>query len=491
MPRRLLHTGVPNLDLILGGGILREDVILIMGLAGTGKTTLCLQMLFATAAAGENVIYVSTVSEPAQRLLRHVRSFSFYDESLIGQRVFLLNAYPLIKQSLSAVSDALVRSVQEHQASVVAIDGLMSFHDLHPNRTEVRTFIYDLGATLGAYQCTTIVTSSAVAAAAEHEFPEFTMADGIIVLETEDVGAQSLRRIRIRKMRGLDPLLGKHSFRIDSHGITVYPRLESVFTPGDVGLSGERISTGMAELDALMSGGPRASSVTLLAGALGTGKTLAALQFIMEGVTKGERSVFVGFRETPQQLVDKARFFQLDLETARQDGRLEIIQRAPVDLDLDRVTWEILETLERVAPRRVVIDSISELEEATSTARSARGFMAALSGWLRNHQISTLVITEVPQVVGPELDFSGTPLAILAENLVFMRWVEFRSDMYRVLSVLKMRDSMYDASIRQYVITDHGLRVLRPSETAEGLLAGIARITSEMRRTPRRREDRA
>lgn len=488
--RSLLHTGVPNLDLILGGGIPREDVLLVIGLAGTGKTTLCLQTLFHAARSGENGIYVSTVSEPAAKLLRHVRGFSFYDEKLIGKRVFLLSAYPIIKQSLEAVSSSLVRAVQEHHAGLVVIDGLISFHDLHPGAQEVRTFIYELGAMLATLNCTTIVTSSGVAEAVEHEFPEFTMADGIIVLETQDLGAQTLRRIRVRKMRGSDPLLGKHAFRIDDRGITVYPRLESVFSPGDVGLSSERLSTGMPELDTLMGGGPRANSMTVLAGALGTGKTLASLQFIMEGAKRGEKGVFIGFRETRQQLIDKARFFHIDLEGALRDGRVEILRRAPVDLDIDQVTWEMLETLERVAPRRVVIDSISEIDEATSAARPARGYMAAFAGSLRNRHVTALIVKEVAQMIGSELDFSGTPLAILAENLVLMRWVEFRSEMYRILSVLKMRDSAYDATIRQYAITDTGLHVLQPIETAEGLLTGIARISSEMRRASRRGEER-
>ncbi len=479
----LLHTGIPNLDRLLGGGIPREDVILVIGLAGTGKTTLCLQILFHAAAAGENVIYVSTVSEPAHRLIRHIRSFSFYDEQIVGTRLFLLSAYPLIKENLAAVSEALIRGVQEHRATVVVIDGLMSFHDLYPDRPEVRTFIYELGAALAAYQCTTIVTSSGISASVEYQFPEFTMADDIIVLEAEDVGAQSLRRIRIRKMRGMDPLTGKHSFQIDKSGLTVYPRLEAIFTPRDIGLSHDRVPTGLPELDVLMNGGPRARSVTLLAGALGTGKTLAALHFLMEGVARDERGVFIGFRETRQQLLDKASSFHIDLGGAVKGGYVEIFHRAPVDLDLDRVTWEMLETLERVAPRRVVIDSISEIEEATSRSRPARGYMAALAGWLQHHLTTTLVVEEVPQVIGPELDFTGTPLAVLSENLVFLRWVEFRGEMYRVLSVLKMRDSAFDASIRQYVIDDHGLRVRRPSETAEGVLAGITRITAEMRRT--------
>jgi len=70
---------------------------------------------------------------------------------------------------------------------------------------------------------------------------------------------------------------------------------------------------------------------------------------------------------------------------------------------------------------------------------------------------------------------------VLAENLLLMRYVEFRGDLYRIISVLKMRDTDHDHSIRQYDITKAGIRVLAKMESAEGVLTGIARLPSEMR----------
>jgi circadian clock protein KaiC len=487
-PAPLLATGIPNLDRVLGGGFPAEDVLLVLGQAGTGKTTLCLQMLCHAARRGQNVVYVSTVSEPATKLLRHMRSFRFFDESLIGRNLFFLSAYPIIKQSLEAVFDALVQMVQEHHAAVVVIDGLMSLHDLHPNAPEVRTFIYELGAVLATLNCTTIVTSSGWAPVDQQQFPEYTMADGIVELATKDLGPQTVRRLRVRKIRGQTPLLGEHSLQIDENGIAIYPRLESVATSVDVGISPEKMPTGMNELDALMSGGPRAGSLTLIAGGLGTGKTLASLQFIMAGAARGERGLFIEFRETQQQLIDKARIFGYDLGAAISAGQIEIIRRLPVDLDVDKVTWNVFEAIDRFAPRRVVIDSITEVQDALPPDRYVRGFMSALAGQLHDRHITSFIVHEIPEVVGTELEFSDTSLAALSENLILMRWVEFHSEIYRILSVLKMRESAYDSSIRQFVITDRGLQVLQRMETAEGLLTGIARSTSEQRRRPRREE---
>jgi len=486
-PIQVLATGIPNLDRVLGGGVPRQDVLLILGLAGTGKTTLVLQMLSNAARRGENVLYVSTVSEPPTKLFRHSRSFRFFDEALIGKRVFVLDAYPLIKQGLGAFGDALVTAVKQFRASVVAIDGLMSIHDLSPTVVDVRTFIYELGATLATLNCTTLVTSSGIAPTAEQQFPELTMTDGILRLETYSVGLQTFRRLHVQKVRGASPLLGQHSFQIDLSGVTVYPRLEAVFSSRNLGLQMERVATGMPELDALMSGGPRAGSVTLLAGTTGTGKTLAGLQFLMEGVRRGEKGLYVSFQETGQQLIDKARLFNIDLASAVESRRVGIFHRTPVDLNLDQISWEMLQEVERLGPTRLVFDNTIDIEQMLAAGRDARGYLTALTGTLEEKGITSVVVREVPGEVGAELDFSGSALAVLAENLILMRWIEYRGNMYHILSVLKMRNSRFEPGLRQYIINDQGLRVLGASESAEGLLTGIARLRGGFFRPPSER----
>jgi circadian clock protein KaiC len=265
----------------------------------------------------------------------------------------------------------------------------------------------------------------------------------------------------------------------------VYPRSESIFQPVDVGLKEARVESGLPELDRMMGGGPRMGSITFLAGALGTGKTLTGLHFLMAGVSHGESGVFVGFRESPRQLMDKARGFGLDLEGAIASGRVTLIYRAPVDLVADEIAWEIRRELLRLKPARLIIDNFSVLERSVPEEAERHGFFAALAGTLEGLEVTSLLTREISQFVGPELDFSDTPLAALAENLVLLRWVEYRSEIFRIISILKMRDSPYDASIRQYTIDERGFRILEPLETAEGLLTGIARLPAEARRKPR------
>lgn len=162
----MIETGVPNLDLILGGGIPDGDLLLVTGQAGTGKTTLALQVGFHTASQGRNVLYVSTVSEPVTRLIRHIRSFAFYDESAIGKSLLIFSAYPLIEQGLDAVVRALSEAVKEHRAALLVIDDLAALRDVRPDAAAFRAFVYDLGSTLATRDSTVVMTTSAVPSAA-------------------------------------------------------------------------------------------------------------------------------------------------------------------------------------------------------------------------------------------------------------------------------------------------------------------------------------
>lgn len=477
----MLETGVPNLDRILGGGVPAGDVLLIVGPAGSGKTTLALQMAFHCSAAGRKTLYASTLSETPNRVLKHTRGLAFYDESVIGRHLFLLDVYPVVKRGLAAVRDALVRAVGEHGAELLVLDGLTALHDLYPGSAALRTFLYELGAALAALECTGVLTSSRTDAGDGDGAVEFTMADGIVKLDRRHVGARTLRSIRAEKMRGRAPVSGDHALRIDGGGVTAFPRIESLYAPGTVGLRTERTPSGLAELDGMMNGGLPAGSATVLAGALGTGKTLTCLHFVMEGVRRGEKVMLAAFRETPEQLMDKARVFGMDLESAVREGRAAIFHRPAIEMVVDELTFELWSELDLFGPQRLALDSVVELEYAILEPGRQRGYLTALVELLRTRGVTSVFTVETPQVVGPELDFSGTTMAVLAENLVLLRNVQFRAALVSIISILKMRDSAFDSSIRQYRVTDRGIDVVPPSETTEGLLAAIARLPIEAR----------
>jgi circadian clock protein KaiC len=95
---------------------------------------------------------------------------------------------------------------------------------------------------------------------------------------------------------------------------------------------------------------------------------------------------------------------------------------------------------------------------------------------LRNLGATSVFIREIAQITAPSLDFSDTPISVTADNLLFCRHVELRGRLHRILSVLKMRESGFDPYVREFVVTDAGIRVLDPVNSAEGLLTGAARV---------------
>jgi circadian clock protein KaiC len=476
-----LPSGVPNLDLLLGGGVPAGNLMLLVGQAGSGKTTLALQSAFHTAAQGSVVCYVSTTSEPSGRLLEHARSYEFYDERVLGRRLFLISVYPLIEQGLDAVRAAMEREVREHGATLLILDGLTTISELEPDPRERRRFVYVLGAMLSTLGCTLLVTSSRTDATGSQGLAEFTMADVLVKLTQTVIGTRSERQLQVVKVRGQSPVLGIHTVSLDRLGLTIFPRFEALAYTGEIRAPRERTTTGVAEIDAMISGGLPAGSVTALAGSVGTGKTLLALQFLLEGARTGQKGLFVSARETRAELIDKARSFGYDLETPLADGSILFEYLPPVDLLIDRAMNIIAETLARGDCRRCVVDGIEQMMEAIAGESRRRTMMDVLAGLLRSRGVTAVIPVAVSQIVGPELDLEHTPMAALAQNLILLRYVEYRGELHRILSLLKVRDSDFDPSIRRYTITGSGLRVLARTDDADALLTGIARLASEAR----------
>src|SRR5690606_17167517 len=122
--QRLLSTGVPGLDRLLGGGLLSASLYLLEGRAGAGKTILASQIAFHRAAMNDKVVYVTLVAEAHGKLLNHLRQLSFFDEAAIGRSIVLLSgSRPLLTSGLDGLMSFLVDVVRDHQPSFMVLDG--------------------------------------------------------------------------------------------------------------------------------------------------------------------------------------------------------------------------------------------------------------------------------------------------------------------------------------------------------------------------------
>ena len=502
-------TGVPNLDVILGGGLSRGALVIVMGAPGSGKTILANQIAFSGAQQGRGALVFTALSESTGKLVAHMRSFRFFDEDLLGDRIQFLSMQQFLKQGLAGASDEVVALARQNRAGMVVLDGFRGMRGTAANPQEAREFLYDIGTALSVIGATTIVTSEADPRDPAF-FPESTTADAIIGLHYEVRGVRQLRRIEAIKVRGAAPMPGLHGMAIGDRGVVVYPRVEarvvlesrqsasermlSAAAPenavpldaGETVASGNGENTGRAtfdlpELDTMLNGGLNRNTSTLVLGSPGAGKTTMAMRFALAGVERGEHVVFLGFHETPQQLLMKADALGTgsQLREALASGKLTLIRMAPVELNPDIVSDQLLRLLDETHATRLVVDSITELREAASVpdAGRAQQYLTALMEAIRRRNVTAVFTREVRHAIISELDFTNEPTSPMAENVLLLQQLVFRGQLRRVLSILKMRFSNYDSTLREYTITPgETLRVLERFESGEGLLTAMGEM---------------
>ncbi len=470
-----LPTGVAGLDRVLHGGLLRGALYLVTGGPGTGKTVLCSQVAFHRAAAGENVLYVTAFSEAHARLLSNLESFSFFDRSLVQSRITLLSAVSALESGgLEHFHALLSQAVRTHRASLLIIDSLGSVSELAPSPFTYRKFLRELGTLLSLVGCTALLISPQ---SEDSENLEPFLADGIIDLKLRIRRMRQTRELAVRKFRGSAHLGGEHIFEIGDSGFCVYPRREALPLPRELDppATSQKSRFGIPGLDDMLRGGVPPASVTALLGAPGSGKTLLGLHLLAEGLRTGQRCLYFGFYETPSRLLSKAEGVGLRLREHLEAGRLELQWRQPTEQFLDALAVHLVEGVRRQKVQRLFIDGADGLLQAAAHPERFTTFFSALSNELRALQVSTAISMET-SFGGPKLGLAPVGLSAGVENIVFMRYVELRSRFHRLISILKVRESDYDPSLREFHITSRGLEVAGSSESAEEVLGELARL---------------
>ncbi len=291
-----ISTGCAGLDEVLLGGIPANTITVLMGAPGTGKTILAEQLAFANATPEAPALYLTTLSEPLEKILVHGQSHSFFDVNKVGTSVFYEDLGVMLRDSgVAKLPEIVLELIMARGPRFVFIDSFKALNELVTTPQERRTIIYDLANVLSSYHCTSFLVGE-YSQEMMTELPVFAIADVILQLLKHSTNVREQRFIRVEKMRGSDSVPGLHAFSIKQDGIEVYPRL---LTPQSAPLYAarvERVNTAIAGLDEMIAEGFWRGSTTLIAGPTGSGKTIIGLHFICEGVLKGEPGLYVGFQ---------------------------------------------------------------------------------------------------------------------------------------------------------------------------------------------------
>ncbi|KPV49552.1 hypothetical protein SE17_31955 [Kouleothrix aurantiaca] len=264
---------------------------------------------------------------------------------------------------------------------------------------------------------------------------------------------------------------GLHSYTIDAGGIRVFPRIESTPAPYARPVTNERSPFHLPELDQILGGGPNVGTTSLLAGAPGVGKTTLGLHWALAQAEAEKISLFITFVEQPEQLARKAAAFGLDLQSAIDQGTVRVIRIAPADLNPDQVATILLAELASPNVQRLVIDDISIL--LNELGDRTRDYLSALNDIVYSTHTTALYLLEITPFEGLRVNLTNTPLAVLGDNVIVVQQYEIDGVLRRLLAVIRMRLSFFDRTLRELIMDEGGIRILRPEEsTRETLTAG-------------------
>lgn len=475
-PLRLIPTGVPNLDSLLDGGIPLYSVNIIAGPSGSGKTILTQQIMFHNCYEQMRGIFFTTLSEPSFKMIRYQQQFSYFDLDRLNRNIFYMDIGQVLRsKNLDEALKVITQHVEEIEAHFIAIDSFKAIHDLAASRQDVRRFGYDLAVGLAASTCTTFLVGEYNEIEISNE-PIFAVADGIFYLTNPKQGMQNVRRLNVLKLRGMDYATGDHPFTISTAGITLYPRIRIPSSFTEYTITNDRVPTGVTGLDDMCEGGFPRGTATMIAGGAGTGKTLLGLHFITSGAEQGEPGVIVTFQENPVQLREIARSFGWDLKAMEEQNIVSHLYHSPVEIQPDIHTDLVKRAVQQVKARRVLIDSLRDLEIATPDKVRYRDYVYSLVEGFKRQGITTLITNEIAQLFGI-FQLSEYGISFIADNVILLRYVELEGRISRALSVLKVRGSQHSKMIQEFAITRRGLTLTGPIRAMTGVMTGTPIIS--------------
>ena len=448
-----LPTGNPRLDSVLNGGLPKNSINLIVGVPGSGKTVLSQQIAFTNATKERPALYLSTLSEPLDKIVRYAQEFRFFDREAIrdGRVVYQDIGRVLGQQGLDEVLTSIDQYLKSLQPGIIVIDSFRIFHFFAADVPRFRQFLYELTLRLTA-SATTSIWNAPYTRGQALEAAEFAVADGIIALDIKQVAERETRVLQVLKLRGSDYWSGEHSYRISGDGVTVFPRLADSLGEVPQQLSPGRTATGIAALDQLLGGtGYWTGATTVVAGPSGIGKTLMGLHFVYAGARSGEPGIMATFEESKPELARVVSGFGWSID----QEHVHIFHRSLVAIRLDEWVYELLDLAEKTGAKRIVIDSLPDLMTATDDPIRFREWATSLAQRCTRAGIGLMVLMETPDLFQIQR-VSGDGISHIADNVVLLQYVQEGPKLSRALTVLKTRALGHEPTIHRYEITNKG-----------------------------------
>jgi circadian clock protein KaiC len=223
----------------------------------------------------------------------------------------------------------------------------------------------------------------------------------------------------------------------------------------------DRVRTGIEGLDELLYGGFLRGDAVLVAGAPGSGKTSLGMQFLYNGITKYQESgLFITFEEFPQRIYRDASNFGWDFRALEEQNKLKVLFTSPEVLQQDIVRDQglVSEMIAEINARRVVVDSVSHLQDTGHDHRQFREAVYGLANALKRESLTAMLLRELRE----KEDVGTSPEEFVADGLIVLSRSYVGNSHMRFIEVVKSRGTPHIPIPSLFFFTPQGIRILPP-----------------------------
>ncbi|MGH9686098.1 MAG: circadian clock protein KaiC [Candidatus Acidiferrales bacterium] len=475
-------TGIRGLDDVTNGGLPRGRTTIFCGGPGSGKTMLGIEFLVRGAAQFDEPGVLIAFEESPDEIARNVASLGFNLNDLASRKKLFLDhicidpgeIHETGEFDLEGLFIRLQHAVEVVHAKRVMLDTIEALFSSFANQRILRAELRRLFGWLKERGLTTVVTAEKGDKTLTREGLEEYVSDCVILLDHRVTDQTSVRRMRVVKYRGTQHGMDEYPFLIDESGMSVLP-LSGLRLHHKV--SNERVSSGIAALDEMLEGkGFYRGSSVLVSGTAGTGKTTLATAFASAVCGRGERCLYIGFEESPEQVARNVRSVGLDLE--KWAGKELLIHEAsrPTQYGLEMHLLRIHKLVEKWKPRAVVVDPVTNLLTGGSELE-AKSMLMRLIDFLKTNGITALFVDLTSR--SEDLESTDIGVSSLADSWILLRDVELNGERNRCIYVLKSRGMAHSNQVREFVISGDGIDLVPVYVGVGGVLTGSSRVAQQ------------
>jgi len=477
-------TGIQGLDEITQGGLPRGRPTLVCGSAGCGKTLLAMELLVRGATEfGEAGVFMA-FEESAEELAQNVLSLGFDLNKLVRQRKMAIDFVRVERSEIEETGEydlgglfiRLNAAIERIGAKRVVLDTIEALFSGLQNEGILRAELRRLFRWLKDKGVTAVITGERGDGTLTRRGLEEYVSDCVILLDHRINDQISTRRMRIVKYRGTTHGTNEYPFLIDEDGFSVLP-ITSLGLQHEV--STERVSSGVARLDAMLGGkGFYRGSTILVSGTAGTGKSSLAGHFARAACDRGERCLYFAFEESPGQIIRNMRSIGIDLASCLKKGLLQIHSSRATFYGLEMHLALIHKMIQQADPSVVVFDPVGALMQA-GTHQDAHAMIVRLIDFLKSRDITAMLVNLTSG--GEALERTQVDISSIVDSWLLLRDIELGGERNRAMYVLKSRGMKHSNQLREFLITDRGVDLLDAYIGPEGVLTGSSRVSLEAR----------